>query len=249
MKITKEFLRNCQSISGLLNDKQLDLLGIKYPLKAGWKKLLIGKDISDEVAKNVYSARQSNFQEKKEKERAYEKKVNSSAIPWYLSSRLRENERIGLNLIDQICLALEKDGIICPMTIRTESLVRENFSHICREYQKLHPLAEKFNPLKRTPAKVKKVKSKIFIDKVDVTTTEFLFTYAWRKLRMEALKKYGSKCMCCGASPATGAVMNVDHIKPRKHFPSLALNINNLQILCHDCNHGKGNWDQTDWRK
>jgi 5-methylcytosine-specific restriction endonuclease McrA len=65
---------------------------------------------------------------------------------------------------------------------------------------------------------------------------------------MQALKKYGTKCMCCGATPATGAVMNVDHIKPRKLWPSLALDINNLQILCHDCNHGKGNWDMTDWR-
>lgn len=83
---------------------------------------------------------------------------------------------------------------------------------------------------------------------VDVTSAEFLNTYEWRKLRMEALKKYGPKCMCCGATPATGAVMNVDHIKPRKAWPSLAMDINNLQILCHECNHGKGNWDQTDWR-
>jgi hypothetical protein len=20
-------------------------------------------------------------------------------------------------------------------------------------------------------------------------------------------------------------------------------------VLCHDCNHGKGNWDMTDWRQ
>ncbi len=77
----------------------------------------------------------------------------------------------------------------------------------------------------------------------------FLRTFEWRKVRMQALKKYGAKCMCCGATPATGAVMNVDHIKPRKLWPSLAMDINNLQILCHDCNHGKGNWDMTDWRE
>lgn len=83
---------------------------------------------------------------------------------------------------------------------------------------------------------------------VDVTTTEFLSTYEWRKVRMVALKKYGARCQCCGATPATGAVMHVDHIKPRKLFPALALDVDNLQVLCHECNHGKGNWDQTDWR-
>jgi len=77
---------------------------------------------------------------------------------------------------------------------------------------------------------------------------KFLNSYEWRKLRMEAIKKYGNKCECCGASPATGAVINVDHIKPRKLFPELALEINNLQILCGACNHGKGNWDTTIWR-
>ena len=77
---------------------------------------------------------------------------------------------------------------------------------------------------------------------------DFLESYAWRKLRMEALIKYGPRCMCCGATPKNGAVMNVDHIKPRQTHPELALNLDNLQILCHECNHGKGNWDKTDWR-
>lgn len=76
----------------------------------------------------------------------------------------------------------------------------------------------------------------------------FLESYEWRKLRMQALLKYGPKCMCCGATPKTGAVMNVDHIKPRNTHPELALTLDNLQILCSECNHGKGNWDQTDWR-
>ncbi len=85
--------------------------------------------------------------------------------------------------------------------------------------------------------------------KSKVDKREFLETYAWRKVRMEALLKYGPKCMCCGATPQTGSVMNVDHIKPRKTHPELALSLENLQILCNECNHGKGNWDDTDWRK
>lgn len=83
---------------------------------------------------------------------------------------------------------------------------------------------------------------------VSPESDSFLQTYEWRRVRMMALKKYGPVCQCCGATPKTGAVMNVDHIKPRKLFPDFALDVSNLQILCHECNHGKGNWDMTDWR-
>lgn len=82
----------------------------------------------------------------------------------------------------------------------------------------------------------------------DTASDAFLSSYEWRRVRMVALKRYGPICQCCGASPANGAVMNVDHIKPRRIFPQLALDIDNLQVLCHECNHGKGNWDMTDWR-
>ena len=77
---------------------------------------------------------------------------------------------------------------------------------------------------------------------------DFLSTFEWRKVRMVALKKYGPRCQCCGATPADGLKMHVDHIKPRKLYPQLALDVSNLQILCEECNHGKGNWDMTDWR-
>lgn len=86
-------------------------------------------------------------------------------------------------------------------------------------------------------------------DKLHATADAFLLSFEWRRVRMQALKKYGARCQCCGASPAEGAVMNVDHVKPRKLFPHLALDMDNLQILCHECNHGKGNWDHTDWRE
>lgn len=153
----------------------------------------------------------------------------------------------------------------CPMDVDPEQWIRTNFSYICSKYYEKYPrqtqttqekkLSKKRRKKRRLAAAgykqstTKAVKKKaVVVSGVDVTTTAFLDTYEWRKLRMEALKKYGPKCMCCGATPQTGAVMNVDHIKPRKLWPSLALDISNLQILCHECNHGKGNWDQTDWR-
>jgi 5-methylcytosine-specific restriction endonuclease McrA len=84
---------------------------------------------------------------------------------------------------------------------------------------------------------------------LNATSDDFLSTYEWRRVRMQALKAYGARCQCCGASPQSGATINVDHIKPRKLFPQLALSLDNLQVLCHECNHGKGNWDMTDWRR
>lgn len=78
--------------------------------------------------------------------------------------------------------------------------------------------------------------------------TDFLQSKAWKRLRLQALNRHGRRCQMCGASPQTGAVLNVDHIMPRRLFPELALHIENLQVLCGDCNEGKGNWDMTDAR-
>lgn len=78
---------------------------------------------------------------------------------------------------------------------------------------------------------------------------DFLSSAAWRRLRMHVLIERGNRCECCGASPADGrTVINVDHIKPRRKYPELALTQSNLQVLCEACNHGKGNWNETDWR-
>lgn len=95
----------------------------------------------------------------------------------------------------------------------------------------------------RADEEIQKARKKIIKNK-----KSFLNSYEWRVLRMQALVKYGAKCMCCGASKETGATINVDHIKPRLTHPELALDINNLQVLCSECNHGKSNWDSTDWR-
>lgn len=74
-----------------------------------------------------------------------------------------------------------------------------------------------------------------------IISSEFLNSVEWKRLRFVALSSYDRKCVCCGATPESGAVLNVDHIKPRRLFPELALELDNLQILCADCNQGKGN--------
>lgn len=84
---------------------------------------------------------------------------------------------------------------------------------------------------------------------LDPISNDFLSSYEWRRLRMVVLKKHGAKCQCCGSSAKDGVRIHVDHIKPRRTHPELALMEDNLQVLCEVCNHGKGNWDATDWRQ
>lgn len=79
--------------------------------------------------------------------------------------------------------------------------------------------------------------------------SSFLRTPEWKRVRYKALMASNGRCECCGRGPAEGAVLNVDHIKPRHKFPELALDLSNLQVLCGTCNAGKGGWDETDWRE
>lgn len=70
----------------------------------------------------------------------------------------------------------------------------------------------------------------------------------WQELRYKALVMHGAKCQCCGRGREDGTTIHVDHIKPRSKFPELSLVLSNLQVLCEDCNLGKSNKDDTDWR-
>lgn len=180
--------------------------------------------------------------------------VKATYLTRYCKSRLGYAAKNGVGLNDLVCMALEVDGMPRPMNITSSQWVKLSIGQIIgqNKLEKLQSCTKQRSSeakliaqvkLYDKPKKVRNVSSR-----VDVTSDSFLSSYEWRKVRMEALKLYGPKCQCCGATPATGAVMNVDHIKPRKLWPSLALDVKNLQILCHPCNHGKGNWDQTDWR-
>lgn len=81
-------------------------------------------------------------------------------------------------------------------------------------------------------------------------TGDFYKSEEWRKLRYRVIQKYGAKCMLCGRSHSEhGVVIHVDHIKPRSKHPELDLNFDNLQVLCEDCNIGKSNNDENDYRQ
>lgn len=84
-----------------------------------------------------------------------------------------------------------------------------------------------------------------------IASDAFLASYAWRQVRYQALEANDARCECCGRSKhdlPPGEYLNVDHIKNRRDFPELALEISNLETLCHPCNHGRSNGSTRDWR-
>lgn len=84
--------------------------------------------------------------------------------------------------------------------------------------------------------------------------TEFYLSWEWQTLRKKVLNEFGPRCQCCGATrdhlDMAGRPVRivVDHIKPLHNFWSLRLERSNLQVLCDECNKGKGAWDETDHR-
>lgn len=80
------------------------------------------------------------------------------------------------------------------------------------------------------------------------SSKEFYASRAWINIRYEVLRERGARCECCGATAKDGVSIHVDHIKPRVAYPELALDKNNLQVLCEPCNIGKRHVHIDDWR-
>lgn len=78
----------------------------------------------------------------------------------------------------------------------------------------------------------------------------FYASWEWKKVRYEALKIHGRRCQCCGWRPGDTdhGWLVVDHIKPRSKYPELELDVSNLQTSCNDCNMGKSNIYEDDFR-
>lgn len=117
----------------------------------------------------------------------------------------------------------------------------------------LQPVIEMPSPKPKKPksnAPVKPVKP----EKRESRRSKFYKSWDWRTLRMEALKRHGAVCQCCGAKRGDVSTAGepiricVDHIRPLATHWHMRLDPDNLQILCDECNMGKGAWDTTDWR-
>ena len=75
----------------------------------------------------------------------------------------------------------------------------------------------------------------------------FMQSEEWFVLKAKTIFRYGCKCMNCKKQIKKWMQINVDHIKPRKFYPHLQNDPENLQILCGLCNKNKGNKD-VDYR-
>lgn len=104
-------------------------------------------------------------------------------------------------------------------------------------------------PAKKYSQSSKSLKNKRKAKVTKQGAAKFYESAEWRALRYRVLEKHSGECMLCGRSKRKhGVVIHVDHIKPKSKYPELALEYNNLQLLCEDCNLGKSNKYETDYR-
>lgn len=116
---------------------------------------------------------------------------------------------------------------------QTDAQIRRQQNNM---WKKIYKAESDFPPLKR----------EYFNDKGE--QVDFYRSRQWRSLRAEALHIWGNApCACCN-EPFNGRVKHVDHIKPRSKYPELELKLSNLQVMCEDCNVGKSNHFEIDWR-
>lgn len=98
--------------------------------------------------------------------------------------------------------------------------------------------------LKRPPLPQTPPKTTITEDAIK----NFYVSWEWKRLSYDIKLERGRKCECCGAKAPDVRIIT-DHIKPLRKYWSLRLVRSNLQVLCDDCNMGKGSRDETDFRE
>lgn len=91
----------------------------------------------------------------------------------------------------------------------------------------------------------------------------FYSSREWRELRQAILEKNHYECLWCKENgyitTQENATLEVDHIKELEKYPELALDEDNLRVLCRDCHnkrHGRFNyrkskkrskWEDDEW--
>lgn len=69
------------------------------------------------------------------------------------------------------------------------------------------------------------------------TSAEYFYrTKTWKQFRFYAFSKKEKVCCKCNSTKD----LQLDHIQPRSIYPEKAFTLENVQILCKECNFGKG---------
>jgi 5-methylcytosine-specific restriction endonuclease McrA len=175
------------------------------------------------------------------------------------------NKIVGVNFSDKCKLLAQKYCFECPIVLASNhatGMVTADVivfaTMIAKEIQKDFPSWCR-RALDHLEDKVAKPSTKRKIRFFEKSTNpnaapsqkkidNFYGSWEWKRLRYDFIKKNIRKCKCCGATPDDGISINVDHIKPIRHYWHLRTKEYNLQVLCADCNMGKGSRDETDWR-
>lgn len=82
----------------------------------------------------------------------------------------------------------------------------------------------------------------------------FYKSWEWRSARLKVLQRFSAICQLCGSSSKhldmSGEPVRivVDHIYPLHTHWHMRLDASNLQVLCDECNQGKGAWNTSDFR-
>ena len=74
-------------------------------------------------------------------------------------------------------------------------------------------------------------------------TRQFYSSPEWNLIRKQIIKESGRVCSECKKRIRESNDVTVDHILPRSKYPSLALEKNNLCVLCRSCNSRKSDRD------
>ena len=75
-------------------------------------------------------------------------------------------------------------------------------------------------------------------------TRQFYSSPEWNLLRDQVIREADHLCSECGELIQYKEDITVDHIRPRSKYPDLALERQNLRVLCRSCNSRKG---AKDW--
>lgn len=162
--------------------------------------------------------------------------------------------KLGQKIIARAAHALRMPGNVGMIPIASEIMRRSGQGTFCRTKPAARELIRQFvaTLADPEPVKVRHVKRPRPIAAPALrraSPKDFYWSDEWRAVRYVALRRSRGVCELCASGPQPGKPLHVDHIKPRSKYPELELDPTNLQVLCADCNLGKSNTDEIDWRR